>query len=449
MLTSVNPVNGKVVHSFEEDSLAKVEGKLKMAQKAFTTWRDAFYEERSHMLLTVAEDLRANKREYAALMTLEMGKMLKEAIAEVEKCAWVCEYYAKEGKTQLKDEILESDASKSYLHYEPLGVVLAVMPWNFPFWQVFRFAAPAIMAGNTVVLKHASNVPQCALAIEQLFFRATETTVFQTLLIGSKQVESVIMHPVIKAVTLTGSELAGSQVASNAGKNIKKTVLELGGSDPFIVLEDADIDHAVDVALKGRFLNCGQSCIAAKRFIVVEEIADAFITQFKEKVEALKVGDPLNNDNQCGPMAKEDLAEELKKQVDASVKMGAKIVCGGNHQSAFFEPTILTHVQEGMPAYEQELFGPVAAIIVVEGEEEAIRVANDSEFGLGGSVWTGDVKRGEAVARKVETGAMFVNGLVKSDPRLPFGGIKKSGYGRELSHLGIREFTNPKTIWIA
>jgi succinate-semialdehyde dehydrogenase/glutarate-semialdehyde dehydrogenase len=370
----------------------------------------------------------------------------------VEKCAWVCDFYADNAENFLADEPAESDGSKAYVAFRPIGTVLAVMPWNFPFWQVFRFAAPALMAGNTGVLKHSSNVPRCALAIEDVFRQAGfPVNVFRTLMIGSGQVEAVIENESIKAVTLTGSDIAGRKVAAKAGQMLKKTVMELGGSDPFIVLEDAVIEEAATVGAKARCINSGQSCIAAKRFIVVDGVYDRFIARFKEAMAALKVGDPLEEGVQVGPQAREDLMYELHSQVEASVEKGASVLLGGaplDRKGYFYPPTILADLKPGMAAYHEELFGPVASVIRVRDEKEAVEVANASPFGLGGSVWTADSARGEVVAGQVEAGAVFVNGLVKSDPRLPFGGVKISGYGRELSHYGIKEFVNIQTIWV-
>ncbi len=424
--------------------------KIELAQNCFNNWKQTSFTHRAELLKSVANQLRINKSTYASIISEEMGKIYKESEAEIEKCALVCDYYAQNGANFLKDEFIESDASQSFISYEPLGVVLAVMPWNFPFWQVFRFAAPAIMAGNTALLKHASNVPKCALAIESIFKEASAPKgLFQTLLINAKAVKSVIENPLVKAVTLTGSEFAGSKVAETAGGQIKKQVLELGGSDAFIVLADANLKKAADIGVLSRFLNCGQSCIAAKRFIVVEEIAEQFLQLFKQKTLSLKQSiNPLAEGIDIGPMARIDLAEELEQQLNQSIKLGAKLICGGKRDGALFEPTIITNVKKGMPAYHQEMFGPVAAFIVVKDVNEALKIANDSDFGLGGSVWTENKALGIVVAKKIETGAVFVNGLVKSDPRLPFGGIKRSGYGRELSYLGIREFTNQKTIWV-
>jgi succinate-semialdehyde dehydrogenase/glutarate-semialdehyde dehydrogenase len=383
---------------------------------------------------------------------MEMGKLLRESMAEIEKCAWVCDYYAENAEAILKDEWIQTDATRSFLTFQPLGVILAVMPWNFPFWQVFRFAAPALMAGNASVLKHASNVPGCALAIEEIFLQAGfPENLFRTLLIPATGVEAVLTNPKIVAATLTGSESAGSHVASVAGKLIKKTLLELGGSDPFIVLDDADLEKAVKTAVMARMLNQGQSCIAAKRFIVMKPVLNQFEHALKAEFESLQTGNPMNPETQVGPLARPDLVDDIERQVNDSIAAGARLVTGGKRigrPGCYFQPTILADVRRGMPVYSQETFGPVISIIPVSSEKEAIAVANDSEFGLGGCVWTRDLSRGERVARKVETGAMFVNGMTKSDPRLPFGGIKKSGYGRELSSYGIKEFVNIKTIWI-
>ncbi|WP_439882048.1 NAD-dependent succinate-semialdehyde dehydrogenase [Pontibacter sp. MBLB2868] len=451
-IKTINPATGEEIKSFTSDSPEEISKKLEAGQAAFQNWRNTSFEERARCMHKQADILEQDAEKYGRIITLEMGKPLKDAIAEVKKCAKACRYYADNAADFLADDTIETTASTSMIAYEPLGVVLAIMPWNFPFWQAYRFLAPALMAGNVGVLKHASNVPQCALAIEEIVRRAGfPDDVFQTLLIGSREVNAVIENPLVKAVTLTGSEVAGSKVAEKAGSEIKKTVLELGGSDPFIVLEDADLEQAAEVAVKSRMVNTGQSCIAAKRFIVVESIADAFLSKMKEKMANLKTGDPMQ-DVDYGPLARIDLAEDLEKQVKASVEKGAEIVLDGGRDAkdnAYFKPMILKNVKPGMPAYEEEMFGPVAAVIIVKDEEEAIAVANDSRFGLGGAVWTQDKARGLRVARKVETGAMFVNALVASSPEMPFGGIKKSGYGRELSYLGIREFVNQKSIWVA
>ena len=452
-IQSVNPANNTLIQTFEPHTDTYVTAALERSEKTYRQWKEVSFEERSKLMLKAAEALRERKSAYAQLLTLEMGKVMSEAQAEIEKCAKVCEYYAARAAGFLADEPLESENGRAFISYEPLGAVLAVMPWNFPFWQVFRFAAPTLMAGNTALLKHASNVPQAALAIEEVFMEAGfPNGAFQTLLIGADQVKQVIEDDRVKAVTLTGSESAGSQVAAIAAGKIKKSVLELGGSDPFIVLDDADPDKTARIAAKARMINCGQSCIAAKRFIVMERIAETFLEKLSAYMSAYEPGDPAEPLVKCGPMASEQLAEELLRQVEGSIKMGAVPLIGGkrpDREGAYFEPTILTAVRPGMPAYEEELFGPVASVMVVKDETEAIEVANDSKFGLGGSVWTNDPQRGLSVARKVETGAMFVNAMVASDPALPFGGIKTSGYGRELSHLGIREFVNAKTIVIA
>ena len=399
-----------------------------------------------------AQILRDKKEHYGKILTLEMGKTITQAVAEVEKCAWVCDYYADNAEKILAEEFVETDASQSYVRFDPIGVVLAVMPWNFPFWQVFRFAAPALMAGNVGILKHASNVPMSALAIEEIFTNAgfPEST-FKTLLIGSSTVKDVIDNPKVKATTLTGSEPAGMQVAQMCGAKLKKTVMELGGSDPFIVLADADVDAAVKTAVSARLINNGQSCIAAKRFVVLNEIYDEFEKKFVETMNKIKIGDPMNKETELGPIAREDLLNELDEQVKQSVEKGAVILCGGKKlkgEGFYYAPTILANLKKGMPAYDDEIFGPVASLIKANDEEEAIAIANDSEFGLGASLWTRDLNKAKVLASKIESGSVFVNGMVKSDPRLPFGGIKNSGYGRELSHYGIKEFVNIKTVWI-
>ncbi len=452
-LVSRNPATGEVFGTFEELTDAEIDARLAKAQKAFELWRDVSFVERKAKMLKLAGYLKANSRSLGELATREMGKPIKAAVGEVEKCAWACEYYAEHAEKILAPEPIETDAGKSYARFDPIGVVLAVMPWNFPFWQVMRFAAPAAMAGNVGVLKHASNVPQCAATIEKAFLEAGfPEGVFQNLAIGAAKVERVIRDPRVVAVTLTGSEPAGSKVASLAGSLIKKTVLELGGSDPFIILEDADVEQVVLVATTARVQNNGQSCIAAKRFIVAKKIADKFLVAFKHHFENLKVGDPLDETVQVGPLASENGLKDIEAQVQKSVAMGAKIVTGGKRvgtRGYFYAPTILTDLKPGMPAYSEELFAPVASVIVVKDEEEAVQVANATEFGLGAALWTTDLARAERLAAKIEAGCIFVNGMVKSDPRLPFGGVKKSGYGRELSDYGIKEFVNIKSVWIA
>jgi len=396
--------------------------------------------------------LRAHAGDYARTMALEMGKPICEGRAEVNKCAVCCDFYADHAERFLADELIASDAAKSYVAHRPLGVILAVMPWNFPFWQVFRFAAPALMAGNVGLLKHSSNVPRCALQIEEVFVKAGfPGDVFRTLMIGSGKVDRVIEHPAVKAVTLTGSDIAGRKVAAKAGQMLKKTVMELGGSDPFVVLADADVDEAAQVAARARCINSGQSCIAAKRFIVEAPVYGAFLEKFKAAMAALVMGDPLDERSQVGAQARDDLMRELHGQVEASVAKGAKAVLGGEPlpgPGSFYPPTILVDVVPGMPAYDEELFGPVASVICADNADDALRIANDTPFGLGASVWTGDSVKGERFAASVEAGASFVNGMVKSDPRLPFGGVKISGFGRELSHHGIKEFVNIQTVWI-
>lgn len=453
-ITAINPINGETLKTYTELTPEQVADKLTKAQSAFTHWRNTDFSSRAQMLKRVAKLLRQRSAEYAKLMAEEMGKPIKGGIAEIEKCAWCCEYYAEYGAHFLQSEKIVTEARNSFVSYQPLGVVLAVMPWNFPFWQVFRFAAPALMAGNVGVLKHASNVPGCALAIEQVFSDAGfPAHVFTTLMIGSKQVDAVIEHPAVVAVTLTGSTPAGQAVASKAGQMIKKTVLELGGSDPYIVLADADLPKAVEACVTSRLTNSGQSCIAAKRFIVVKAIKDEFERLYVERMRKAKMGDPLLEETDVGPQARHDLRDELHRQVLASIEKGAKCLLGGeipNDKGAFYPPTVLTDVKPGMPAYDEELFGPIAAIIAVADEAEAVKVANDSPFGLGAAIFTRDLAKAERIATKeIEAGCCFVNTLVRSDPRLPFGGVKLSGYGRELSSFGIKEFVNIKTVYIA
>jgi len=451
-MKSINPTTNQVIREYPEHSSSEVKTIIEEVHNEWLTWKETTFEHRSGLFRNVARILRERKETYARLMTEEMGKIVRESLAEIMKCANACDYYADHAAELLEDQVIPSDASRSLVVFQPLGIILAVMPWNFPFWQVFRFAAPSLMAGNAAVLKHASNVPGCALAIEEIFHDAGfPKNLFRTLMIPSQEVKAVIENPRIAAVTLTGSESAGSEVAALAGRHIKKTVLELGGSDPFIILEDADMEKTVQTALTARMINQGQSCIAAKRFIVVESRTAEFESRVRLALESLRMGDPLDMQTDVGPLARQDIADEIDRQVQRSIAAGARLVLGGkpaNRAGCYYLPTILSDVKKGMAVYKEETFGPVISIISVKNEEEAIAVANDSEFGLGGSVWTENLERGEAVARKIETGAVFVNGLVKSDPRLPFGGIKKSGYGRELGEFGIREFVNIKTIWI-
>lgn len=449
---SANPATEITYREIRDWTEATLEHALADVAAATPAWGALSFAERGGYLRQAAGVLRKNRDQLAGLITKEMGKVTREARGEIEKCAMVCDFYAEKAIEFLADEVIASDAGRSLVAHQPLGTVLAVMPWNFPFWQVFRFAAPALMAGNTGVLKHASNVPECALAIENVFIDAGfPANVFRTLMISAAQVERVIADRRVHATTLTGSCPAGRKVGAASGAHLKKSVLELGGSDPFIVLDDADLDLAVTTAVQSRYLNAGQSCIAAKRFIVLPGIAEAFVARFKVAVEALKPGDPTLDSTTLAPMARKDLRDELHEQVARSIAQGAVAVTGCQSLSgvgAFYAASILDHVKPGMAAYGEELFGPVAIVIRAQDEDDAIRIANDTEFGLGGSVWTRDSVRGERIARQLQCGAVFVNGLVKSDPRLPFGGIRTSGYGRELSLLGIREFVNSKTIWV-
>ncbi len=450
---SINPATGEVIETFEEtapDALARI---LERADAASRGWRRTPVPERAERLRAAGRVLRERKDGYARTMALEMGKPLAQGVGEAEKCAWVCDYYAEHGAAFLADQPHASDASRSYVRFEALGPVLAIMPWNFPFWQVFRFAAPALVAGNAGILKHAPNVPRCAIEIENVLRDAGfPDGLFRAVFLSNEAAAGVIADERVRAVTLTGSDRAGSQVGEQAGRHLKKTVLELGGSDPFIVLDDADVEKAAQAAAEARLINSGQSCIAAKRFIVVERVADRFLERFTSEMRARKVGDPLDPTTQVGPQARLDLRANLHRQVQESVKRGARLVLGGEllvGRGAFYPPTVLVAVEPGMPAFDQETFGPVAAVIRAKDEADAIRLANASPYGLGASVWTADTKRGERVAREVEAGSVFVNGLVKSDPRLPFGGVKRSGYGRELSEYGLREFVNIKTVWVA
>jgi succinate-semialdehyde dehydrogenase/glutarate-semialdehyde dehydrogenase len=452
MLRSIDPATGKELATFPEAGEAAVDAAIAKAFEVRHGWRDAGVEHRSRLLKDVAGVLRADKARYGAILTAEMGKPIVEAEAEVEKCAWTAGWIAENAARLLADEPIDSTASRSYVRHLPLGVILAVMPWNFPFWQAFRAGLPALAAGNVMLLKHASNVPQAALAIEEVFREAgLPEGVFQTLLVGSAAVDRIINDSRVAGVTLTGSEGAGMQVGATAGKALKKTVLELGGSDPFIVLADADVATAATVACRARNQNNGQSCIAAKRFIVVDDVADDFEKRFVAAVGALKVGDPMDRANQVGPLARPDLIDALEKQVRESVKMGARVLIGGKRLDGggnYYEPTVLGGVTPEMPVFREETFGPVAALIRAKDTDEAIALANDSEFGLGSAVWTADTEQARRIADRIEAGMVFVNGMVASDARLPFGGVKRSGVGRELSEVGIKEFTNAQTVWI-
>ena len=451
-MTSINPATGEEIKTFESLTDEQIDEKLELATRAFRRYWKTPFSDRAKKMVRAAEILEQEKEEFARLMTSEMGKTFTAAVAEAEKCAWACRYYAENAARFLSDELAETGAARSYVRYQPLGPILAVMPWNFPFWQVFRHVAPGLMAGNVILLKHASNVPQCALAIEDVVRRAgfPEGT-FQTLLVGSDKVQSVIDDPRVRGVTLTGSEGAGRQVGSEAGENVKKTVLELGGSDPFIVMPSADLEEAVNTAVTSRTLNNGQSCINAKRIIVHGEIADEFERRYVEAMQALKVGDPMDEETDMGPLAMPQILDDVDEQVRKSVEAGAKILTGGKPMGAegnFYPPTVITDIPEDSPAYKEEIFGPVASLFRARDIDEAIRIANDTSFGLGASAWTNDPEEQETFINEIEAGQVFINSMVASDPRMPFGGVKASGYGRELSVYGMREFVNVKTVWI-
>ena len=452
-MKSIDPSTGKMIKEYRDYTLKECDDIINKTHEAYESWSQTPFSRRSVLMKRTAEILRNEKTELATLMSREMGKVIAEAEAEIEKSAWVCDFYAENAERFLSDEYIESDAGKSFVSFEPLGVILAVMPWNFPFWQVFRFAAPALMAGNGGLLKHASNVPGCALAIEDVFRRAGfPEHLFRTLLIGGNDVAHVIANEKVKAATLTGSEHAGSMVASNAGKHLKKTVMELGGSDPFVVLKDAAMEKCAQTAVTARMINSGQSCIAAKRFIVENAVYDEFVERVVKIMSGLKGGDPLSRSSRFGPLARIDLVEEIDRQVRESIRLGAKVETGGKRMKGsgfYYQPTVLTRITPCMPVFSEETFGPVLPVLKVHSEEEAVEMANKSPFGLGGSLWTRNIEKGIRLARRIEAGAVFVNGMTKSDPRLPFGGVKRSGYGRELSHYGIKEFVNIKTIWVA
>jgi succinate-semialdehyde dehydrogenase/glutarate-semialdehyde dehydrogenase len=451
-IQSINPTSEEVLATVDELSPSQVEQAIAAAHTAWRSWSRTPVAEKERLIRGVASYLREHKPRFSRLITLEMGKPIVEAEAEIEKCAWACDFYAENAERFLSHESVKTNAAESYVAFEPLGVVLGIMPWNFPFWQVFRFAVPALMAGNTALLKHASNVPQCSMAIEEAFTRGgLPEGAFRSLLVRGDAVERIIEDPRVKAVSLTGSSATGSHVAGIAGRALKKTVLELGGSDPFIVLADADLPAAAAMAVRSRFQNAGQSCIAAKRFIVVQEVADEFERLFTEEVSRLRVGDPLERSTQVGPMARGDLRDALEEQVRASLRQGAKALVGGERPDGpgyFYAPTVLTDLSGQMPVLAEETFGPVAAVVRVGDAGEAITVANDSPLGLGANLWTRDIDAARELARRIEAGSVFINGMVASDPRLPFGGVKQSGYGRELSEFGIREFVNIQTVWI-
>lgn len=453
-LVSIDPATGEVFAEYPAATLRDAAQAVERAYEAFRGWRRSPWSERAARMRAAAERLRARREEYARLMAREMGKPVGQGRGEIDKCAWACEYFAEHAEEALRPEAVRTEWRRSYVAFEPLGVVLAVMPWNFPFWQVFRFAAPALMAGNAAVLKHASNVPGCARAVEEVFREAGfPEGLFSAVLAGSEVVESLIEHPRVRAVTLTGSSAAGRAVAAKAGACLKKTVLELGGSDPYVVLEDADVSRAAAVCAESRLVNSGQSCIAAKRFVVAERVREEFVARLVERMRSARVGSPLEEGVEVGPLARRDLRDELHRQVVDSVARGARLLLGGQvppGAGAFYPPTVLSEVRRGMPAWTEELFGPVAAVIGARDEEEAIRIANDSPFGLGAAVFSRDLERAEGLAvRELEAGCVFVNAQVRSDPRLPFGGVKESGYGRELGTFGLREFVNVKTVVVA
>ena len=453
MIKSINPATGKEIKSYKEMSLEEIESIISKTESSFKGWSNTDFSTRKSCMKNASQVLKEKKDKYATLMTEEMGKPIKQSFSEIEKCAWVCDYFADSAETFLSDVIIDTEASNSFVTFQPLGVVLAIMPWNFPFWQVFRFAAPNLMAGNAGILKHSSNVTGCALAIEEVFREAEfPENLFRTIIVSSKSIGGVIENENISAVTLTGSVPAGKSVAEKAGSVLKKTVLELGGSDPYLILEDADLEQAAAICVNSRLINAGQSCIAAKRFIIVESVYEEFEKLFVEKMKSKKMGNPLDEKFDLGPQASVKLRDDLHKQVEKSIKKGAKLLLGGKipaKKGAYYPPTVLSNVKKGMPAYDEELFGPVAALIKVKDEEEGIKIANDTIFGLGAAVFTKDTMRGEEIAaKKLKAGCCFVNEFVKSDPRLPFGGIKESGYGRELSFFGVREFMNVKTVYV-
>lgn len=453
MFYSVNPYTGETFAEHAVHNASEVNNIIEKSHKRFLSWRTLSFDHRAVFMKNMAQVLRQNLEEYARLITLEMGKIITESRGEIEKCAWLCEYYAEHSEKMLKPEVFQSDAGKSYVRFDPAGIIFGIMPWNFPFWQVFRAAVPTIMAGNTFLLKHAPNVTGAAKIIEEIFLKAGfPEDVFRTLIIPVELSENVIANPWVEGVTLTGSQRAGASVASLAGKYLKKSVLELGGSDPYIVLKDAELNSSCNTGVCSRMLNAGQVCISAKRFIVVESMLDQFILGQKNLLETMVLGDPLDEKTEMGPMARVDLLENIDKQVSESVKMGAKLLTGGHRlypDKLFYAPTLLVDVKKGMPVWDEETFGPVSVVIPAKNPDDAVRIANDTFYGLGASLWTKDLELAERMAAQIESGAVFINGMTKSDPRLPFGGTKRSGYGRELAYLGIREFVNAKTVWIA
>lgn len=452
LISTINPYNNKTIKVFDAHTPEQISQIITKANVAQRTWKNLSIENRATFLLRLASVLRLRKEELAMLAALEMGKILRESISEIEKCAWTCEFLAEKADEWLENQDVNTEARKSYVAFEPVGIVLAIMPWNYPFWQTIRCIVPALIAGNAAILKHAPNVPQCALAIASIFEQAGfPDGLFSTALLPNNRVNELITSDLVRVITFTGSTRAGSIVASEAGKYLKKTILELGGSDAFIVLADADIEHTAKQAAKARFTNAGQSCISPKRFIVEKAIYDPFVAALHSEISRLKMGNPTDSQSDYGPMAREDLAQSLESQVNISIKNGAKLICGGqrpNQEGAWFAATLLGNVSAGMPAYEEEMFGPVASVIEAKNSEDALTIANSTQYGLGASVWTTDLDLGEKIAQKLEAGNVFLNDIVRSDPRMPFGGIKNSGYGRELSHFGLREFVNIKSVWL-
>lgn len=453
MFKSINPYTGETINEYATHNALEVNSIIEKSHKRYMHWKTLGFDQKGTLMKNVAKVLRENLEKYARLITMEMGKIITESKGEIEKCAWLCEYYAENAERMLKPEIFQTDAGKSYVRFDPVGIIFGIMPWNFPFWQVFRAAVPTIMAGNTFLLKHAPNVTGTAKAIEDIFIKAGfPEDVFRALVIPVELSENVIAHPWVEGVTLTGSQRAGASVAALAGKYLKKSVLELGGSDPYIVLKDGELNSSCNTGVCSRMLNAGQVCISAKRFIVEEPIFDQFVSGQKELLEKMIPGGPLDEKTEMGPMARLDLLENIDRQVQESVKQGAKLLTGGHRlysDKLFYAPTLLVDVKKGMPVWDEETFGPVSVVIPAKDPEDAVRIANDTSYGLGASLWTQNLELAERMAARIESGAVFINGMTKSDPRLPFGGTKRSGYGRELAYPGIREFVNAKTVWIA